>query len=92
MTPSRPRFDLPPRGLTRTETAGYLGHGVSWLSNDRLEKLYSLGFPRPDSVTERTDRVAIDVWLNQRSSLTSDQGYDGGLGRRLKEFGNGAAT
>ena len=92
MTAARPRFNLPPRGLTPTEMVGYLGHGPSWLTDERLARLYSLGFPRPDSITERFDRVAIDVWLDQRSGLSGGTDYDDGLSRRLKEFGNGAAT
>lgn len=92
MTAARPRFNLPPRGLTRTETAGYIGHGSGWLTDERLDRLYSLGFPRPDSMTERWDRVAIDAWHDQRSGLDDGQGYDDGLGRRLEGFGNDAAT
>ncbi len=92
MTAARPRFTAQPRGLTPTEMIGYIGHGASWLTDERLEQLYSLGFPRPDSMTERFDRVAIDAWLDQRSGLNNGLGYDDGLSRRLEEFGNGAAT
>jgi hypothetical protein len=91
MTAARPRFNVPPRGLTRGELAGYLGHGESWLTDERLEQLYAMGFPRPDSFTERFDRVAADAWLDQRSGLTAGD-FDDGLSRRLEDFGNGAAS
>ncbi len=92
MTAARPRFNLPPRGLTREETAGYLGRGPSWFTEERLGQLYSMGFPRPDSFTGRWDRIAIDLWWDQRSGLGAGAEYDDGLTHRLEEFGHGTAT
>lgn len=91
MTAQRPRFDALPRGLTDAEWVGYLGRGTSWLNSQRRNQLYDLGFPRPDPITGRTDRLAIDAWLDRRNGLSGGGEYDGGLSRRLEEFGNGTA-
>lgn len=91
MTTARPRFNDQPRGLTKAEAAGLLGHGEGWLTDKRLNQLYSTGFPRPDPILERFDRVAIDSWLDRRSGLSGGE-YDDGLSRRLEEFGHDTAA
>lgn len=96
MTPSRPRFDLPPRGLTESESAGVLGLGMTEYTR-LLPRLETEGFPKRDPLTGRRDFKAIENWMDVRAGLTQDgsdhgQGFDDGLGQRLEEFGNGAAT
>ncbi len=87
MTRARPRFDLPPRGLIDHETAGYIGLGMTEFSR-KLPQLEAEGFPKPDPVTGRRDRKAIDAWMDARSGLVGEV-YDGGLGQRLEALRNG---
>ncbi len=87
MTRARPRFDLPPRGLIDYETAGYIGLGQSEFSRV-LPQLEAEGFPKPDPVTGRRDRKAVDAWMDARSGLAGES-YDGGLGQRLEALRNG---
>ena len=87
MTRARPRFDLPPRGLIDHETASYIGLGMPEFSR-KLPQLEAEGFPKPDRVTGRRDRKAIDAWLDARSGLIGES-YDGGLSQRLEAMRNG---
>ncbi len=87
MTRARPKFDLPPRGLIDYETAGYIGLGQSEFSRV-LPQLEAEGFPKPDPVTGRRDRKAVDIWMDARSGLAGES-YDGGLGQRLEALRNG---
>ena len=87
MTRARPKFSLLPRGLIDHESAGYLGLGMTEFSR-KLPQLEAEGFPKPDPVTGRRDRKAIDAWLDARSGLTGES-YDGGLGQRLEALRNG---
>ena len=87
MTRARPRFDLPPRGLIDHETASYIGLGMTEFSR-KLPQLEAEGFPKPDPVTGRRDRKAIDAWLDARSGLIGES-YDGGLSQRLEAMRNG---
>lgn len=70
MTARRPRFtdSVPARGLTRCETAHYLG-----LSEGRFSELRPAlerdGFPAIDPLLARYDRVAVDAWLDIRSGI-----------------------
>ncbi len=84
MTRARPRFDLPPRGLIDHETAGYIGLGMTEFSR-KLPQLEAEGFPKPDPVTGRRDRKAIDAWMDARGGLAADGG-DKGLLERIEEF------
>ena len=87
MTRARPKFDLPPRGLIAYESAGYIGLGESEFSRV-LPQLEAEGFPKPDPVTGRRDRKAVDIWMDARSGLVGES-YDGGLGQRLEALRNG---
>ncbi len=87
MTRARPKFNDPPRGLIDYESAGYIGLGQSEFSRV-LPQLEAEGFPKPDPVTGRRDRKAIDAWLDARSGLAGES-YDGGLGQRLEALRNG---
>jgi hypothetical protein len=89
MSRARRRFTGEPRGLTRREAAEYLGHTESWLTKERLDDLQESGFPEIDPLTERFDRHAIDVWLDQRSRLVAvDESPNAGLPspEKLKEM------
>ena len=87
MTRARPRFDLPPRGLIDHETASYIGLGMTEFSR-KLPQLEAEGFPKPDPVTGRRDRKAIDAWLDARSGLIGES-YDDGLSQRLEALRDG---
>lgn len=84
MTHARPRFTLPPRGLTIDESAGYLGLGLDKF-NQLLPRLEAEGFPKPDSLTDRRDWKAIENWMDLRSGLAED-GSDNGLLAKIEEF------
>ncbi len=84
MTRARPRFDLPPRGLTVDESAGYLGLGGSEF-NRLLPRLEAEGFPKPDRLTGRRDWKAIENWRDVRAGLAED-GSDNGLLAKIEEF------
>ena len=82
MTRARPRFNLPPRGLTDEESAGYLGLGATEFSR-RLPELEAAGFPKPDRLTGRRDFKAIEEWWDKRSGLAGASGAEG-LAQRLE--------
>ncbi len=84
MTRARPKFDLPPRGLTVEESAGYLGLGGTEFKR-LLPRLESEGFPKPDRLTDRRDCKAIDHWMDVRAGLAED-GSDNGLLAKIEEF------
>ncbi len=84
MTRARPRFDLPPRGLTVDESAGYLGLGGSEF-NRLLPRLEAQGFPKPDPLTGRRDWKAIENWMDVRAGL-AENGSDNGLLAKIEEF------
>jgi len=84
MTRPRPKFGLPPRGLTEHEAAGYLGLGMTEYTR-LLPKLEAEGFPKPDLLTGRRDWKAIEAWWDARSSLAEYEG-DRGLMARIEEF------
>ena len=56
MTRRRPRFNLPPRGLTDGESGGYLGLGPTEFHRV-LPRLEAEGLPKPDPLTGRRDSV-----------------------------------
>ncbi len=87
MTRARPKFNDTPRGLIDYESAGYIGLGPTDFSRV-LPQLEAEGFPKPDPVTGRRDRKAIDAWMDARGRLTGEE-YDGGLGQRLKAMKDG---
>ena len=84
MTRVRPKFTLPPRGLTVDESAGYLGLGMTEFTR-LLPRLEAEGFPRPDRVTGRRDWKAIENWMDVRAGLAEDGG-DNGLLAKIEEF------
>ncbi len=84
MTRARPRFNLPPRGLTGDESAGYLGLGVTEFTR-LLPRLEAEGFPRPDSLTGRRDWKAIENWMDVRAGLAA-VGAENGLLAKIEEF------
>ena len=88
MTKPRPRFNAPPRYLTDEELAHYLGHSAGWLTPARRLQLERNGFPRKDSLFDRTDRLAVDAFCNRRSGL-EDDGYDDGFAQRLEAMRSG---
>jgi hypothetical protein len=63
MSAPRPRFDLPPRGMTDAQCAAYLGRSVTWFLQHRQE-LIEAGFPPKLPIIDLNDRVAIDRWLD----------------------------
>ena len=84
MSRARPRFNLPPRGLTVYESAGYLGLGMTEFTR-LLPRLEAEGFPKPDRVTGRRDWKAIENWMDMRAGLAED-GSDTGLQAKIEEF------
>ena len=70
MTRARPKFALPPRGLTDHESAGYLGLGPTEFSRI-LPDLEAEGFPKQDPLTGRRDFKAIEAWMDTRSGVAS---------------------
>ena len=88
MTRPRPKFNALPRFLTDGEPCNYLGHGEGWLTPERRSLLERHGFPRKDSLIGRTDRRAVDAFLDRRSGLP-EHGYDDGLEQRLEAFESG---
>ena len=84
MTRARPRFNLPPRGLTVDESAGYLGLGITEFIR-LLPRLEAQGFPKPDALTGRRDWKAIENWMDLRAGLVED-GSDNGLLAKIEEF------
>ncbi len=84
MTRARPRFTLPPRGLTVEESAGYLGLGATEF-NRLLPKLEAEGFPGPDRLTGRRDWKEIENWMDGRAGLAED-GRDNGLMAKIEEY------
>ncbi len=86
MSRARPRFTLPPRGLTVDESAGYLGLGITEF-NRLLPRLEAQGFPKPDSLTGRRDWKAIENWMDLRAGLV-ENGNDNGLHAKIEEYRN----
>jgi hypothetical protein len=76
MASPRRRFDLPPRGMTDAETAGYLGRSPTWFQ-EHMQDLEAAGFPRRLPLIGTRDRKAVDLWLDQQ----------GGLASALQDFG-----
>lgn len=82
MARARPRFDLPPRGLTDAEAAGYLGLSASEFSR-RLPELEAAGFPKRDPLLgDRRGFKAIEAWWDGRSGLATSA--DDGLMDRIR--------
>ena len=86
MTRARPKFNLPPRGVTDEEAAGYLGMGPTKYNRIRPQ-LVASGFPEPDPLTGLLDWKAIERWWDERSGLAEDGG-DKGLLARIEEMKN----
>mgnify|MGYP005856251351 CR=1 FL=1 len=57
-----------PRGLTASEVATLLGRSRSWFYAHR-DRLEAAGFPKPNRITGRWDRVAIDTWCDRFDAL-----------------------
>jgi hypothetical protein len=57
-----------PRVLGAATLCCYLGRSETWLAEHRAE-LEREGFPRPDPLLGGYDRVAVDLWLDQRSDI-----------------------
>lgn len=87
MTKPRRKFSESPRLLTDEELAHYMGHSIGWLTAERRMELERKGFPRKDGLTGRTDRRAVDAFLDRRSGISGD--VDDGFEQRLEAFGNG---
>jgi len=86
MTRARPRFTLPPRGLTDYESGGHIGLGPTEFTR-LLPRLEAEGFPKPDPLTGRRDWKAIENWMDVRAGLAED-GVDNGLLAKIEEFRN----
>ncbi len=84
MTRARPRFDLPPRGLTDEESAGVIGLGPTEFTR-LLPRLEAEGFPKRDPLTGRRDFKAIWHWMDVRAGLAEDGG-DNGLMAKIEDF------
>ena len=84
MTRARPKFNLPPRGLTVDESGGYIGLGPTEFTR-LLPRLEAEGFPKPDRLTGRRDFKAIENWMDVRAGLAED-GSDHGLLAKIEEF------
>jgi predicted DNA-binding transcriptional regulator AlpA len=66
---SRPSIiPVVPRVLNAATLCAYLGRSESWFAEHRAE-LEAQGFPKPVSLVGGYDRHAVDLWLDQRSSL-----------------------
>ncbi len=88
MSNRRPKLlDLTePRGITTEETAHYCGMSVSGFEAKRPE-LEAAGFPKPDLVLGRYDRVAVDDWFDNRSGRRQSLAVDAqGLEERLAQW------
>ncbi len=83
MTRARPRFDLPPRGLIKSESAGVIGLGMTEYTR-LLPRLEAEGFPKRDPLTGRRDWKAIENWMDVRAGLVED-GSDTGLLAKMEE-------
>ena len=55
------------RMITTKQAAAHLGRSESWLRSHRPE-LEANGFPKADPLIERYDLLAIDAWLDQRTT------------------------
>ncbi len=84
MTRARPRFKLPPRGLSGDEWAGFLVLGTTEFYR-LLPRLEAEGFPKPDRLTGRRDWKAIENWMDVRAGL-AQEGADNGLLAKIEEF------
>ncbi|MEO1065429.1 MAG: helix-turn-helix domain-containing protein [Actinomycetota bacterium] len=52
------------RGLTAAEVAKLLGRSRSWFYAHR-DRLEAAGFPKPNRITGRWDRRAVDRWCDR---------------------------
>jgi hypothetical protein len=68
MAAPRQRFNLPPRGMSDAETAGYLGRSPTWFQ-EHMQDLEAAGFPRRLPLIGTRDRKAVDLWLDQQGGL-----------------------
>ena len=84
MTRTRPKFTLPPRGLTDGESAGVIGLGMTEFTR-LLPRLEADGFPKRDSLTGRRDHKAIEHYMDVRAGLAED-GIDTGLLAKIEDF------
>lgn len=83
-SPRRRLYDqVPNRGVTELEAATYLGLSQGRF-RDLRPALEAAGFPAPDPLTRRTDRAAIDRWLDGRAGLG---GNSEELRRRIENYG-----
>lgn len=68
MGKSKPLFTPEPRGWTTFQVSTYLG--ISEASFRSQAAAYErAGFPKPNTITGRYDRRAIDRWLDEQSGL-----------------------
>lgn len=64
------------RGWTLGQVARRLGVSASRFSEIR-EALYRAGLPRPDPITGKTDKKAVERYMDQRSGLVDQSDGEG---------------
>jgi hypothetical protein len=79
------RFDLPPRGMTDADCAGYLGRSLTWFMQHKAE-LIQAGFPPKLPIVDLYDREAVDRWLDKQGDPNER------LGRNWSDAWQKAAT
>jgi hypothetical protein len=62
------RFDLPPRGMTDADCAGYIGRSTTWFA-EHVSELEAAGFPKRLPLIGTRDRKAVDLWLDEQGGL-----------------------
>lgn len=82
------------RGWTLSQVARRLGVSGAWFSVEQNRNaLYRAGLPRPDPITGKTDKKAVELYMDQRSGIieTSDTGGVDLALQRVKEMAHGHA-
>lgn len=77
-------ISITPRGLKTCDVAAYLGLSQTDFFRKRAA-MEAAGFPRPDPITRRYDRRAIDAWLDRRSGLDPYSADEDAWMRRLDD-------
>lgn len=66
--PAKAKYMPRPRGFTHEQVAARLGVSLAWLSANKTA-MRNAGLPQPDPLTGRTDRKALEYWMDRRSGL-----------------------
>jgi hypothetical protein len=82
------RFDLPPRGMTDADVAGYLNRSLTWFMQHKAE-LIAAGFPSKLPIIDLYDLRQVDAWLDKQGDPNERLRREWASGWQQKAAANG---